>query len=185
MKLILRDLSLSLNVSRIKDAVVAIFLIAYAGRVAGKKSDLGPIGENLTNTVRHFREMRRLSYAELSRQLAQLGREIPPLGLRRLESGDRKVDVDDLVALALALEVSPLVLLLPVEASALVPEGAVYDAEAIWQWASGSKALTESNAFQFMRDSNPLYDWTGVEAKLTKEATVMLSRSVEESDGDG
>ena len=152
--------------------------------MAGKKSDFGPVGDHVTRTVRHFREERRLSYAELSRQLSQLGREIPPLGLRRLESGDRKVDVDDLVALALALEVSPLVLLLPVEASALVPQGPKYDAEAIWQWASGSKALTEANALRFIRESNPLYDWSGVEARLSKEATVMLSRNnVEGSDG--
>ena len=130
--------------------------------MAGKKSDLGPIGENVASTVRHFREARRLAYAELSRQLSQLGREIPPLGLRRLEAGERKVDVDDLFALAVALEVSPLVLLLPVEATSLVPQGVEYDAESVWQWASGSKALTEENAFRFIRDSNPLYDWTGV-----------------------
>ena len=55
--------------------------------------------------------------AELSRQLAEMGRQIPPLGLRRIESEDRRVDVDDLVALALALGVSPITLLMPETAS--------------------------------------------------------------------
>jgi transcriptional regulator with XRE-family HTH domain len=152
--------------------------------MAGKKSDLGPIGVNVTHTVRQFREERRLSYAELSRQLAQMGREIPPLGLRRIESGERKVDVDDLVALALALGVSPLALLLPREASSLVPVGDQHDVDRIWRWAIGGQALTEENAFRFMRDSNPLLDWTGVEERLAKEATVMLNRKAGVSRGD-
>ena len=81
--------------------------------MSGKKSDLGPIGEHVTHTVRKFRKARGLSYAELSRRLADMGREIPSLGLRRIESGERRVDADDLVALALALDVTPLALLLP------------------------------------------------------------------------
>jgi transcriptional regulator with XRE-family HTH domain len=125
--------------------------------MAGKKSDLGPIGVNVQNSVKSFREARRLSFAELSRQLADMGRDIPPLGLRRIESGDRKVDVDDLVALALALGVSPLALLLPVEASSIVAQGDQYDAMRIWEWARGHRALA-GDPLTFMRDSNPL-DW--------------------------
>jgi transcriptional regulator with XRE-family HTH domain len=68
---------------------------------------------SVTHNVRRLREERRLTYAELSRQLADMGREIPPLGLRRIESGERRVDADDLVALALALGVTPITLLMP------------------------------------------------------------------------
>ncbi|MEX3652385.1 helix-turn-helix transcriptional regulator [Mycolicibacterium fortuitum] len=152
--------------------------------MAGKKSDLGPIGKNVARTTKRFRELRRLSYAELSRQLAELGREIPPLGLRRIESEDRKVDVDDLFALALTLEVSPLALLLPVEDSALTPQGMPYDVDKIWNWAAGSQALSEENAFRFIRDSNPLIDWTDVEPRLAQEATVMLKRKQEPTSGN-
>jgi transcriptional regulator with XRE-family HTH domain len=132
--------------------------------MAGKKSDLGPIGVTVTHNVRHFREARRLSYAELSRQLADIGRDIPPLGLRRIESGERRVDVDDLVALALALGVSPLALLLPTEASSLVPDGDSYSPERLWDWARGHQTLT-GDALTFMRDSNPL-EWPEWEATL-------------------
>lgn len=69
-------------------------------------------------------------YAELSRKLAEMGREIPPLGLRRIETGERRVDVDDLVALALALDLSPLALLLPTDTSSLVPFGRSWDGAA-------------------------------------------------------
>jgi transcriptional regulator with XRE-family HTH domain len=79
--------------------------------VAGKKSDLGPTGVNLTHAVRRLRG--NLSYNELSRRLADIGRDIPPLGLRRIEAGTRRVDVDDLMALAVVLGVSPIKLLMP------------------------------------------------------------------------
>jgi transcriptional regulator with XRE-family HTH domain len=134
--------------------------------MAGRKSDLGPIGENVAKAVRRFREARGLSYAELARRLADIGREIPPLGLRRIEGGDRKVDVDDLVALALALDVAPLALLLPTEPSSLVPKGDRYTAARIWDWARGHQALS-GDAIAFLRDSNPL-DWPGMEAVLLK-----------------
>ena len=78
-----------------------------------KKIDLGPAGLNVARSVRQYRQHRRLSYAELSRRLDGLNRRIPPLGLRQLEAGKRRVDVDDPVALSLALDVSPLALLLP------------------------------------------------------------------------
>jgi hypothetical protein len=85
--------------------------------------------------------------------------------LRRIEAGDRRVDVDDLVALALALDVSPLALLLPTEASSLVPEGDRYAAERIWDWARGHQALT-GDVLTFLRDSNPL-EWPEWEATLS------------------
>jgi len=79
--------------------------------MAGKKSDLGPTGNHVKDNVQRLRGD--LSFAELSRRLSDIGREIPPLGLRRIESGDRRVDADDLVALAVALNVSPVSLLMP------------------------------------------------------------------------
>jgi transcriptional regulator with XRE-family HTH domain len=51
--------------------------------------------------------------SELSRQLADMGRKTPPVGLGRIESGERRLDVDVLIALAVALGVSPTTLLTP------------------------------------------------------------------------
>jgi transcriptional regulator with XRE-family HTH domain len=57
--------------------------------------------------VKHLRQARGLTYKELAEQLGHAGRPIPVLGLARLERGERRVDVDDLVALARALGVTP------------------------------------------------------------------------------
>jgi len=133
---------------------------------------LGPIGVNVTHTARQFREKRGLGYADLSRKLAKMGREIPPLGLRRIESGGRRVDVDDLVALALALEVSPLVLLLPAETSSVTAKGDRYVAERIWSWARGEVMLDDvgpSRNLQFMQDSLPLVDWPKYAEELAEK----------------
>jgi transcriptional regulator with XRE-family HTH domain len=137
--------------------------------MAGKKTDLGPIGVNVTHTVRRLREERRLGYAELSRMLAEIGRDIPPLGLRRIESGERKVDVDDLVALAFVFDVSPLALLLPTEASSLTSQGETYSFEQIWSWGLGAQPLPREAApsrdlvrhARFLTESQPhvQVDW--------------------------
>ncbi len=113
-------------------------MIPYGIEMAGKKSDLGPTGIDFTHAVRRQREKLGLSYAELSRRLAEIGRDIPPLGLRRLEAGTRRADVDDLVALAAALGVSPSTLLMPLAASrdeVVEVTGRKPDtAEATWDW---------------------------------------------------
>lgn len=116
--------------------------------MAGKKSDLGPTGMSLTENVRRLREDRGISYAELSRRLADMGREIPPLGLRRIESGDRRVDADDLVALAVALGVSPISLLMPAsETGAGIVEATGVDGgvecRRLWRWLKAEATLLD------------------------------------------
>src|SRR4051794_12330128 len=110
--------------------------------MSGKQSPLGPTGVNVTHTVRKFRKLRGLGYAELSRMLAELGRDIPSLGLRRIEVGERRVDADDLMALAIALDVTPLALLLPAAADGeaqLVPADNPMPWQHIWLWATGQQ----------------------------------------------
>lgn len=71
------------------------------------KNPLGPAGHNVRRNVRRLREQRRWPYTELSERLAQEGRAIPVLGLSRLERGERRVDADDLVALAAVFGLEP------------------------------------------------------------------------------
>jgi hypothetical protein len=78
-----------------------------------------------------------LSYAKLSRKLEEAGRAIRELGLRRIEDEIGR-DVDDLMALAGALDVSPITLLMPetakrndlVEVTGRLAESA----ENVWDW---------------------------------------------------
>lgn len=78
-----------------------------------RKNPLSATGRTVQANVRRLREAENLSYAELSRRLEAIGRRISELGLRRIEGGDRRVDADDLMALAVALDVSPIALLMP------------------------------------------------------------------------
>lgn len=90
-----------------------IIMIVHTLGMPAKRNPLGPTGETVRANVIALRERRNLSYAQLSRKLKTAGRAIPELGLRRIEDGDRRVDVDDLMALAEALEVWPIALLMP------------------------------------------------------------------------
>lgn len=114
--------------------------------MAGKKNELGPTGETAAENVKRIREKLRLTFAELSRILEDLGRSIPPLGLRRIEDGERRIDADDLVALALALGVSPATLLMPDtgdkedDVSVTGHPGAV-PADTLWKWLRAEKQL--------------------------------------------
>jgi transcriptional regulator with XRE-family HTH domain len=71
--------------------------------MTGKKIDIGPAGAQLAKNIRTVRTARRLQYKELSDLMESLGRPIAPLGIRRIESHERRVDVQDLVTLSEAL----------------------------------------------------------------------------------
>lgn len=68
---------------------------------------IGHAGQQVAKNIQLIRENRRLTYVELSQLLAESGRAIPVLGLRRIERGNRRVDVDDLIALATVFGVRP------------------------------------------------------------------------------
>lgn len=83
---------------------------------------------------------------DVSEQLSKIGRHITPLALARIESGERKVDVDDLMALAIVFNVSPLTLLLPESGSALVTSKITgvsheYGSNILWLWGRGDEPL--------------------------------------------
>ncbi|TPF79344.1 helix-turn-helix transcriptional regulator [Bifidobacterium sp. UTCIF-24] len=87
-----------------------------------------------------------MQYKELAEKLTELGRPITPMGLKRIESGERKVDVDDLMALAVAFDVSPLTLLLPEGGSRDVPAMATgcdheLGSNVLWLWACGEEPI--------------------------------------------
>jgi transcriptional regulator with XRE-family HTH domain len=105
----------------------------------GLKRPLGPTGEVVRANVTRLRAFRRLGYTELSERLKDLDKRISPLGLRRIENGARRIDVDDLFALAVALGVSPATLLITNaddgdERVAVTGVTEECDAERLWKW---------------------------------------------------
>ena len=95
-------------------------------------------GRTVADNIRRARGLRAMTQAELSARLSELGRPIPVASVGKIEKGLRAVEVDDLMVIALALNVSPLGLLLP---GAHSPEvevevtGATASASLFWRWA--------------------------------------------------
>ncbi|WP_206499121.1 helix-turn-helix domain-containing protein [Rhodococcus sp. KRD175] len=118
--------------------------------MAEKRIALGRTGRTAAANVKRLRETQRLSYAEMSRVLDGLGRPIATLGLSRIENGERRIDVDDLLALAQALGVSPLTLLMPTTETAEQPVEAtgLGDVPAIelWHWLRTDLPLGATSA---------------------------------------
>ena len=79
----------------------------------GLRGALGPAGNNVRRNVRRLREERRWSYRDVEERLSRVGRAIPTVELGWIDAGERRVDVDDLVALAAVFGLTPGELLEP------------------------------------------------------------------------
>ncbi|WP_136623278.1 XRE family transcriptional regulator [Mycobacterium attenuatum] len=112
---------------------------------------LGPTGETVRSNIKRIRERRRIAVTELSARMRKLDRSIPPLGIHRIEDGQRRVDVDDLAAFAVALGVSPASLLMPQSDTAhdMVSVTGYPDTLAagrVWAWLGGGLPVSEDHA---------------------------------------
>ena len=100
----------------------------------------GPTAAQVAANVERIRKARQLHQKDLSVRLGEIGRPMLPTVISKIERGERRVDVDDLVALAIALNVSPAALLLPPEWDdswvKLTPDHEVR-AKVAWQWIEG------------------------------------------------
>lgn len=109
-------------------------------RVRG--NDVGATGETVAANISRVRKGQQISLQELETRLVALGRRISFSGLSKIERGERRVDVDDLMAIAVALDVSPLGLLLPVDrepGEIVEASGARGGLALFWMWALGEK----------------------------------------------
>ena len=133
--------------------------------------DHGPTAHRVAGNIRELRRERELDLAGLSALLTQLGHAIGLNTLSKIERGTRRVDVDDLVALAFALDVTPNRLILTGTADAriivLTGDTQITTASA-WEWATGNMMLPRDpvendetheidldRVAQFARDNRP------------------------------
>lgn len=106
----------------------------------------GPISGGVAANLIRLRKARGFTTSELAKTLSDLGHSIPASGITRIEKGDRRVDVDDLVGLALALNVSPTTLLLPPTSSdspVALTESVSISSRTAWQWAEGQRTAMD------------------------------------------
>ncbi|MGR7023745.1 helix-turn-helix domain-containing protein [Geodermatophilus sp. URMC 62] len=114
----------------------------------------GP-SERVARNVRELRELRRLTVRDLAARLREIDHQplSHPSAVSKVENGDRRVNADDLVALAVALDVSPNRLLLDGGASEsepvqLTPAVVVPQADA-WRWVTGEQQLPQREPKSF------------------------------------
>ena len=82
-------------------------------RPSTRPEKVGLVGQHVAENIKALRERRGgMSVRDLSAKLTELGRPILPSGITKIEQGERRVDADDLVALATVLGVPPSRLLL-------------------------------------------------------------------------
>ncbi len=121
-----------------------------------QKVERGPVSDYVAENVTSLRKSAGMSQQELSARLAEVGRPMLPSAISKLESRERGVDVDDLVALAVVLGVNPSRLLLPDESGdGEIPLTPARTAPgwAAWQWADAYAPLpTRSEADGYNSD---------------------------------
>lgn len=100
-------------------------------------------GQHVSANVARLRKARGWSTYVLAQKLSEAGRPIPQSGISRIESGIRRVDVDDLTALAAVFGVSPSALLLPLsrEGTFEVTGAGTVSADIAWDWMDGHRPL--------------------------------------------
>lgn len=113
----------------------------------GKELELGATGLTVANNLRRLRNDQGLSLRELSLRVSErTGRYLGPDALNKAERGQRRLDVDDLMVLAAALDVTPAALMLPVTIDREQPveitgvKGPV-SAQRAWRWMAGDQPL--------------------------------------------
>lgn len=129
--------------------------------MASTKRPTGYVSERVARNLKLIRTQRGLSTYQLADRLKGIGWPIAQTGLARIENAQRQVNVDDLLALSIVLDVSPGRLLLPDDISVPGVEKVYYvvtpetraEISNLWRWMTGEEPLVLRD-----RDGKPLPD---------------------------
>jgi len=145
-------------------------------------NELGATGATVAANLKRIRTSAGITQAQLSERLSQMGHPIKTASIGKIESADRRVEVDDLMALALALDTSPLALLLPVGDfdEHVDVTGARGSTALLWAWATGEHALTDANERAYQARSLPA--WLHVQSDIEARRDYVLSFGVAPAD---
>ncbi|MCB0925142.1 MAG: helix-turn-helix transcriptional regulator [Mycobacterium sp.] len=161
--------------------------------MAGKESSRGPTADTVAANITTLRESQNLNYTQVSERLSGVGRKISAVGVRRIEAGERRVDVDDLVAFALALRTSPATLLMPkirqvgpADLVAIAEAGPESEANDVWAWLTAQRAIDPAlDYLEFGSRSWPGWILRDVERMVgaTREERMQIRKDVERDIG--
>ena len=95
-------------------AAIWVMLLSsgYDIHMAKRRVDLGVTGEVTRMNIKRVRRAKKLRLEDLSNRLAELGHPLSKASLSQIETGGRRIDVDDLASISTALGVSPVDLML-------------------------------------------------------------------------
>lgn len=103
----------------------------------------GETARTMGRNVARLRDARSLSTTKLSAKLQEAGVPMQPSAITRMEKGERRPTVDELMALAVVLGVNPSALLLPptTEGEAELSGRGKVPASVAWKWVDGKRPL--------------------------------------------
>lgn len=153
------------------------------GRQRG--SDIDSTGRAVASQLRRVRESRGLDLRSLAERLRVNGRYISASALSKIENEARRVDVDDLLALAVALDASPLSLLIDGDELPTTMPSDVTSSEVL-AWARGETHIDprerlgfwERRARDLIDEIDQLEQWA--DNMLAQEASPNVRRIVAE-----
>jgi transcriptional regulator with XRE-family HTH domain len=112
--------------------------------------------ENFTRRLREARTRRGWTQAELAKRVTALGHSLDKTAVTKLEGGNRKVTLDDAVALAAALDVPVLSLLLPAEGDAALTRKLAIPFPFARAWMSGQLPLSREGVDSYRQAARRL-----------------------------
>jgi transcriptional regulator with XRE-family HTH domain len=113
---------------------------AYMAETKRRHSDRGPVGDQVAKNLIHFRGERHKTTTQLASEVSDLGVPMTASTVTKIEKQGRRVTVDELVALAAALGVSPVTLMLPARDAGPVRLADKLTAQrwsTAWRWMHG------------------------------------------------
>lgn len=141
--------------------------------MATRKVEIGATGHTVRANIARIRKAQGITLRELADQLAGSDRPLSHNAISEIERGARRVDVDDLIALALALNATPNALLLPptsdAEHSVRLTLAGWQNANAVWDWAAGTSATLVSR--------------TGPRARTTAQLQLNSDPAIQDASG--
>jgi transcriptional regulator with XRE-family HTH domain len=116
-----------------------------------KYASVGLTGKQVGTNLKRLRELRKISTTELSSRLSEKGVPLQATGITRIESGERRVTVDELVTMAVILGCSPNALLLPPATEGITEITGYGEVTAMkaWRWARGRSRLRDDAEWPF------------------------------------
>lgn len=115
--------------------------------MAKRRVEIGPTGEIVRANVLRLRKQQGLALRDVADRLKEIGHPMAHNTVNEIERGARRVDTDDLVALAAALGTSPAMLLMPTaepdQDAVITGHRGKLACGRAWEWITGQRPASD------------------------------------------